>query len=340
MTPSPLDGGSGPRIVNNIWLMNADGSGVAPLTKMTTARSFGFTPAWSPDGKKIAYVSAGAFDGSDVDIGNANIWVMNADGSAAAPLTKLIAADNGATGPFWSPDGTHILYFSARALDGSDSLVPDYDRTKSTLNLWLMNADGSSHTHLTSFNTSGAGVFAGYASWFPDGTKVAFTSDGGLDGGDTLLPADASNVWVANVGTTPLTPLTQLTRMYAFAASPAWSPDGTEIAFMSSKAFDGTDSTNSGETTNLWRMSADGSNLLALTGLKALGLDNFANPPAWSRDGRELVYTTGRPLDGSDGMNLNNDSNLWIVPRDGQNAHPLTNLTTASVSSFSATWQP
>jgi Tol biopolymer transport system component len=88
---------------SNIWVMNADGTGVTPLTKLTGAGASSASPAWSPGGTKLAFASARALDGSDLANAANNIWVMNADGSGATPLTKNTARGADSTNPKWRP---------------------------------------------------------------------------------------------------------------------------------------------------------------------------------------------------------------------------------------------
>src|SRR5216117_1854859 len=111
--------------------MNADGSDPRNLTNNPGGDD---TPAWSPDGTRIAFTSARD--------GNWEIYVMNADGSNATRLT-----DNGAQMPAWSPDGTRIAFTSAR--DGN-------------WEIYVMNADGSDPRNLTNNPAADGG-----AAWRP-----------------------------------------------------------------------------------------------------------------------------------------------------------------------------
>ena len=104
--------------VQNLWVVNADGSGSTPLTKLTITNCF--SPVWSPDGSKIGYFSRRVVDGSDADTATSNVWVINADGSNSHPVTKLTTQYVDSENPQWSPDSTELTFDSSRALDGSD----------------------------------------------------------------------------------------------------------------------------------------------------------------------------------------------------------------------------
>jgi TolB protein len=106
-----------------VWVVDADGSAPQNLTRKQGARVPGpvaFEPVWSPDGRKIAFVS-------DRD-GSLGVYVMNSDGSVQRRLASL------ASDPAWSPDGQKLVFASQR--DGAAGL-------------YVVNADGSRRRTLT-----------------------------------------------------------------------------------------------------------------------------------------------------------------------------------------------
>jgi Tol biopolymer transport system component len=212
-----LNGGDTKNInaTSNIWVMNADGSGQTPLTKLTQPGTTSLGPKWSPNSKKIAFTSGRALNGSDAANSTSNIWVMNADGSGQTPLTKLIQQSTSSSSPEWSPDGSKIAFQSDRALNGSDAPNTTTD-VPPTSNIWVMNADGSGQaplTKLTAFTANSNGPV-----WSRDGTKILFTSDRALDGSNaansTPLPTQptTSNIWVINADGSGAAALTKLTQ--------------------------------------------------------------------------------------------------------------------------------
>lgn len=151
-------------------------------------------PAWSPDGTKIAFTT-------DRD-GNREIYVVNADGSNAERLTTEPAADYE---PAWSPDGTRIAFVSERA--GAPGI-------------FVMKADGTNPLRLTT--TSAREVDP---AWSPDG-RITFASERGVPP-DAKFPTP--DIYVMNADGSEVTRL-----MTLGGTHPAWSPDGTQLAYTSS----------------------------------------------------------------------------------------------------------
>ena len=122
-----------------LFVMNADGSGVQPITDDT---AFDFEPAWSPAGDTVAFVSNGRG-------GASGIFKINVDGSGLVPLSDQADYD-----PAWSPDGQRIAF------------------AFSTIDIYVMDADGSNRRQLTQDPAP-----ENQPAWSPDGTKIAFVRD-------------------------------------------------------------------------------------------------------------------------------------------------------------------
>ncbi len=139
-----------------------------------------------PEGKgKIAFISY-----SD---DNSDIYIINEDGSGLKKLTNSPLYEGL---PYWSPDGSQIVYQASMGEDEPSQL-------------YIMNADGSNNKPITNDNYNHSSP-----SWSPDGTKIAYSGKNG-------------NVHVINVDGSGETQVTDLPG-HVFL-SPTWSPDSKKM---------------------------------------------------------------------------------------------------------------
>ena len=133
-----------------IYVMDTDGGNRRRLTNHDFAE---WDPAWSPDGKQIAFTSSGT---KNMTGGNWQIYVMDADGEN---LRRLTENDFNDWNPSWSPDGQRIAFTSNREDNGNKEI-------------YLMDADGRNQRNLTRNPHHDEDP-----SWSPDGKRIAFTSN-------------------------------------------------------------------------------------------------------------------------------------------------------------------
>lgn len=245
---------------NNLWVINADGSGAERLRHFARGDITLEDLSWSPDGRKLAFISNRALDGRDALNATRsqvygsdeipNLWVINADGSGLTALTKLTSANSYVESPVWSPDSHQLAFSWHRALDNTAAVEP-----VSPSNIWVVNADGTGLTPITKITDKLAS--ASEPQWSPDGSKLIF-----CNGDIWIVKADGS-------GSRRLTDLAKSSDEHPFGAR--WSPDGTRIAFY---YFD-TSIKLYGETrrvANIWLINADGSGAVPVTHWRSLGL--------------------------------------------------------------------
>ncbi len=263
-----------------IYLMNSDGKRVRRLTNHPQYDS---VPAWSPDGKKITYMS---FRGEPKPRGE--IYVMNPDGTNPINLTQSPEIREGASS--WSPDGKQIAYESFGIFNANGFFQSD---------IWVMDVDGTNPRNLTNHVASDWNP-----DWSPDGTQIVFQSDRNSDW--------EFDIWGGNWEVYVMTPdganLVNLTKHPAKDGSPAWSPDGKQIAF----------STNRDGNREVYVMTSDGANLINLTKHPARD-----GGPAWSPDGLKIAFSTNR--DGDWEKKPNDNWEVYVMNADGTNPINLTN---------------
>jgi len=215
---------------DGIFVMNADGSQQTRLTSASDA--IVERPVFSPDGSKIAFSSA-PFLGPDIvwgsTFGPPAIYVMNADGSGQ---TRLGDASMGGYEPVFSPDGSKIAFTSNR------------DEQENRTGISVMNADGSAPTRLTAAVNHESDRLASFS---PDGSKIAFTR-GGYDIANGIDVKKLDEIYVMNADGSGQT---RLGGGSSLGYGPVFSPDGSKIAFSSTR--------DDGSIAQVYVMNADGS---------------------------------------------------------------------------------
>jgi Tol biopolymer transport system component len=284
---------------SQIFVMNADGSGV---TQLTTHNDYNLL--WSPDGSKISFIS-------ERD-GNAEIYVMNADGTGQTRLTNNSSWDAEQS---WSPDGSKLVFISER--DGNREVyvvnVSGGTQTRLTNNtaverapewspggskiafgstrtsvdkIWTMNPDGSSQTQLTT------GASSDYnPKWSPDETKLTYTSGTQIG----VINADGTNQHNATSGTA------------WWNEFPVWAPDSNRILFIGHCPYGCSPPVYSEE---LFVVNADGTNLARLTTTDAGEGDH-----GWTPDGTKIIFSTY----------VNSNREVYVMNADGTGQTNLTN---------------
>ena len=264
----------------DIYTVRPDGSGVRRLTFTATATADGLNawPAWSPDGRLIAYASrvSGSWD----------VWLMSADGSGKRRITTSAANE---TEPTWSPDGRWLAFSSDRYADelGPKASIfklrsskpygtairltrpgpdPDtglnqqdsspawsplgnaimftretpYGGEPSGVRLYTVPASGGAATEIeTGFGDAWLG------DWAPKGRAIAWTSDADSPSQYYEPPIDIWQRTAAGV-LRRVTPAENLSTY-----DPAWSPTGTRVAYASLDQHE--------VDARIWTIRADGS---------------------------------------------------------------------------------
>jgi WD40-like Beta Propeller Repeat len=251
-----------------LWTVRLDGTGLHWLTR---AKGMDDTPAWSPDGRRIAFIRYRMYW--------PKLWVMNANGSRPRRLTKGYSKEGT---PVWTRDGKHIVYGS----------IPDPPRAPGGPTFWSMSPNGT-HKHPIrpgygsppSFSPNGrratfsADCGGGYGSCIyvsnADGSRRRQISAVGAGGneqpawspdGRLIAWINANELWVMNADGSQPRRLAPGPLPETYDSSPSWAPDGSRIVFATNRSPSG-----------LAVINRDG------TGLAPIGVGVFRRGswPAW-----------------------------------------------------------
>jgi dipeptidyl aminopeptidase/acylaminoacyl peptidase len=284
----------------HLWLLRVPADGALGRDDagqpLTTARARDTVPRWSPDGRHVAFIS----DRS----GAKQVWVIPADGGEARLLTagSYLAADLA-----WSPDGKWIAFTGKPDAGASATARPDGREASDVRVITRLHyrQDGEGFwdgrwRHI--FVVPGAGGAVRQVTdgeydhtnpaWSPDGAWLAYCANAAPDAD----LSDAADLWVIRTDGTGAP--RRLTRSIGRVETPAWSPDGTQIAYI------GHDSSYGGEATlpRIWLAPVEGGEPVCVTGgydgsiAHHIGSDARPQPGSagvtWAPDGRRLYFLT------------------------------------------------
>jgi dipeptidyl aminopeptidase/acylaminoacyl peptidase len=251
-------------------------------------------PERSPDGKWVAYVVSRAI--KDTDKNDTDIWMASWDGTQELQLTS---SPDGESQPRWSPDNKYISFISSRqgAKGGQ---------------LWLMNRSGGEGVKVTEIK----GGISEYA-WAPDSKRLVLVvnepdprdpKDDDKDGVDKkktpppividryhfkedvsgYLRNQRTHLYVFDVATKKAEALTS--GILYDEGAPAWSPDGSLVAFVSKR---GTGDIDRHDNSDVWVIEPKpGAQPRQVT----TALTSDEGPLSWSPDGKQIAYLTGEEL--------------------------------------------
>jgi dipeptidyl aminopeptidase/acylaminoacyl peptidase len=269
------------KVRSSIWLVDVATGQQRPIAAGSGDH---FGPAWSPDGKRLAY-------GSTAEGGAPQLYVRWMDGGQTVRITGLPDSPQGIE---WSPDGTRIAYLMTVPDDGPKlgSAPPkpegaEWAKPLEIIDKVTYRADGAGYIkagydHIFIVDALGGSprqlTFGAYHDgaphWAPDGRSILFSA---LRKPEWELVAADSEVYRVNLtGGEPQA----LTSRKGPDADPRPSPDGRSIAYI---GFD--DHLKGFEQSQLYVMDSNGGG----AHLVAPSLDRSINDFAWSADGRSIV---------------------------------------------------
>lgn len=322
----------------SIWVAPVDGG---PAKQFIAGRDNSRSPAWSPDGRWLAFITdregegqgrqSGGKEAKERGMGKMQVWLIPADGGEARQLTFM---PHGAFHPVWSPDSQRLLFSAptgpfdeededgkplpkARVIDRLayrlDGVGYTYERRT---HLFLVDVpDGENWQPTAPVQLTDGDWDEKDAAWSPDGTQIAFASNRAEDRWQARSP----DIYILSLESGRPGELRKMNDSAYTSSSPSWSPDGRMLAFLATPKRCGAGHVE------LFTVPVDGSqpprNLsAAFEGSLADWTNSDATDehimpaPTWSLDGQTLYVLANR----------RGASRIYAIPADGTDSEPQT----------------
>jgi len=260
---------------SDIWMISSQGG--TPI-RLTNHEKGDGSPAWSPDGKFLAFLSSRKEKNQ--------IWLFNTTGGEPYQLTKM---SNGVSNFIWSPDSTKLAFIAKDPEPKEEEEKKKEKKKKSDVivvnrlqhkrdragylddkrnHIWLISVEGGEPKKLTDGQYD-----EGSISFSPDGKEILFASNR-TENPDANRNTD---IWAINIESGKIS---QITTDEGPDSNPSWSHNGQSIAYLKrSNPVYG--------TTFLWKIPAQRGEPVKLTGM----LDrNVRSKPLWSGDDKHIYF--------------------------------------------------